>query len=245
MQLRPTLLPVPVAPAMSRWGIWVRSVMAVSPLTALPSASVRGLRDFWKTSDWMISRSEIISRTSLGSSMATEPRPLMRSMRIDSASSASARSSARPTIFEYLMPASGLNSYVVTTGPGWISTTVPVTPNSRALFCRVLAFSNKCAVSGRASPLISSRMLVGGSAKPLRVAAVGAGLGAASAETAASASGRSRLRAASARGSGSIEGGEAGEAGCDLRSRTAGEASFSACFLMTSCRSLSLRRVSR
>src|SRR5438876_229853 len=40
----------------------------------------------------------------------------MRSMRMDSASRARARSSARPTILEYLMPASGLNSQVVALG---------------------------------------------------------------------------------------------------------------------------------
>ena len=44
----------------------------------------------------------------------------MRSMRTDSASSARHRSSPSPVTFEYLIPGSGLNSNVVTTGPGWI-----------------------------------------------------------------------------------------------------------------------------
>ncbi len=42
----------------------------------------------------------------------------MRSIRIDSACSARQRSSASPVMRLYLMPASGLNSNVVTTGPG-------------------------------------------------------------------------------------------------------------------------------
>ena len=42
----------------------------------------------------------------------------MRSIRTDSACIARHRSSARPVIFEYFTPASGLNSNVVTTGPG-------------------------------------------------------------------------------------------------------------------------------
>ena len=44
--------------------------------------------------------------------------PEMRSMRIDSAFSASARSSPRFTTRAYFTPADGLNSNVVTTGPG-------------------------------------------------------------------------------------------------------------------------------
>ena len=39
-------------------------------------------------------------------------------MRTDSALSASDRSSVIPVILEYFTPASGLNSKVVTTGPG-------------------------------------------------------------------------------------------------------------------------------
>ncbi len=52
-------------------------------------------------------------------------------MRTDSALSARLRSSVMPVILEYLTPASGLNSKVVTTGPGWMATTVPSMENSR------------------------------------------------------------------------------------------------------------------
>ena len=63
--------------------------------------------------------------------MPTVDLPGMRSISTDSACIARHRSSARPVIFEYFTPASGLNSNVVTTGPGWICTTEPSTENSR------------------------------------------------------------------------------------------------------------------
>ena len=50
--------------------------------------------------------------------MPTVDLPGMRSISTDSACIARHRSSARPVIFEYFTPASGLNSKVVTTGPG-------------------------------------------------------------------------------------------------------------------------------
>ena len=56
MQLRPTLLPVPVEPAIRRWGMVARSVKYVSPFTVLPRARVRREGAFLKVSDSMISR---------------------------------------------------------------------------------------------------------------------------------------------------------------------------------------------
>ncbi len=69
----------------------------------------------------------------LGTSMPTLARPGRRSTRIDSAESASARSSDRPMTWLTLIPAAGRNSYVVTTGPGWYSVTSPSTSNSAHL----------------------------------------------------------------------------------------------------------------
>ena len=63
--------------------------------------------------------------------MPTVDLPGMRSMSTDSACIARQRSSARPVTRLYFTPASGLNSKVVTTGPGWIWTTEPSTENSR------------------------------------------------------------------------------------------------------------------
>ena len=85
---------------------------------SLPSASVRYDCDDRKVSVSMISRSAMISRFLFGTSMPTVDDPEIRSMRIDSARSARARSSPRFTTFAYFTPADGLNSNVVTTGPG-------------------------------------------------------------------------------------------------------------------------------
>ena len=56
MQLRPTLLPVPVEPAISRWGMPVRSVAQTSPFTALPRPSVSRPEARRKVSDSSTSR---------------------------------------------------------------------------------------------------------------------------------------------------------------------------------------------
>jgi hypothetical protein len=49
-------------------------------------------------------------------------------MRIESASSAIARSLSRLAILETRVPGAGANSYMVTTGPGRIAWTSPRTP---------------------------------------------------------------------------------------------------------------------
>src|SRR5437867_3833763 len=113
-----TLLPDPVVPAISRWGIPRRSSTMGSPWMSLPRASVRRDGDDWKRSDSTTSRREMISPPpGFGTSMPTLERPGSRSMRIDSADSESARSSESPMTWLTLIPAAGRNSYVVTTGP--------------------------------------------------------------------------------------------------------------------------------
>ena len=84
----------------------------------LPSASVSFDPLRWYASDSSSSRSEMTSRFWLGIWMPTVDFPGMRSMSTDSARIASDRSSARLVTLLYFTPASGLNSNVVTTGPG-------------------------------------------------------------------------------------------------------------------------------
>ncbi len=86
---------------------------------SLPSASVSSEVEELNDSVSMMSRSVMSSRLRFGTSMPTVDEPEMRSIRIDSAFSASARSSPRFTTLAYFTPADGLNSNVVTTGPGW------------------------------------------------------------------------------------------------------------------------------
>ena len=128
--LRNTLLPVPVDPAISRWGISARLVTRRRPLTSLPMARFNLAVELEKSGDSITSRSAIVSRLRLGTSIPTVDFPGMRSMSIDSACNARHRSSVSPVMREYLIPASGLNSKVVTTGPGLIWVTRPLTSNS-------------------------------------------------------------------------------------------------------------------
>src|SRR5881409_3613677 len=95
--------------------------------------------------------------------MPTVDLPGMRSMRTDSACMARQRSSASPVTLEYLTPASGLNSYVVTTGPGWIWTTVPSTANSRHFSSSSRAPSMSSRSSIFRSPRGASSSAYGGS----------------------------------------------------------------------------------
>jgi hypothetical protein len=88
------------------------------------------LREFVDSSIW---RRLITSRRVFGTSMPTVGLPGMRSIRIDSACRPRHRSSVSVVMRLYLMPASGLNSKVVTTGPGLICTTLPSTLNSSNL----------------------------------------------------------------------------------------------------------------
>ena len=125
-----TLLPEPVEPAINRCGMDSRPETLSRPLMSLPSGIGSRAVVAWNSSDSMIWRSPINSRLVLGTSMPTVGLPGIRSMRIDSACKPRHRSSVRVVMRLYLMPASGLNSKVVTTGPGLICTTEPSTLNS-------------------------------------------------------------------------------------------------------------------
>ena len=80
--------------------------------------------------------------------MPTVDLPGIRSMSTDSACIARLRSSASPVTLLYLTPASGLNSNVVTTGPGWICATWPSTANSRhfSSSCRAASMSSRSSI---------------------------------------------------------------------------------------------------
>ncbi len=114
-----TLLPEPVAPATSRWGILARSTAYALPDTSRPRAKVSGLVE---SSIWLSSTRGLkptTSLTELGISMPTTSLPGMgASMRMERAARAMARSSARASMRETLTWCSGRTSYWVTTGPG-------------------------------------------------------------------------------------------------------------------------------
>ena len=73
-------------------------------------------------------------------------------MRTESARSASARSSASPTIRLTLIPDAGSNSYIVMTGPGCTVTTLPPTPKSASFFSRIREFMIRLSRSYACAP---------------------------------------------------------------------------------------------
>ena len=164
--LMATLLPVPVEPAISRCGIPLRSAVTMRPLMSLPNAKVSLEREPRNSADSIFSRSQIISRSRFGTCMPTVDLPAMRSIRMLSAFNARQRSSVRLVMRLYLIPASGLNSKVVTTGPGLICVIWPWTSNSAYFSVSTCAssFSSSASIarcsSGRCSKLL------GGSLKP-------------------------------------------------------------------------------
>ena len=115
------------------------------PLMSLPMAMVIFDGDSQNSADSIIARRLITSRREFGTSMPTVDLPGKRSINTDSACKPRHRSSVRVVMRLYLMPASGLNSNVVTTGPGLICTTLPRTLNSSSFDLILLAtsFSSK------------------------------------------------------------------------------------------------------
>ena len=118
MTLIPTDFTCPVAPAISRWGIFVRSTMNVSILIVLPIAMGSSIsdsiyfledkRDFIDTTDFFL----------FGTSIPIVPFPGIGAIiLIPRAERDNAISSSRFLIFEILTPASGIISYRVTVGP--------------------------------------------------------------------------------------------------------------------------------
>ncbi len=128
-----TLLPEPVAPATSRWGILARSTTIASPDTSRPSANIRGLGASCIRFSSRNGRKPTISLFWFGISMPTTSLPgIGASIRIERAARAIARSSARASMRETLTLLSGRTSYWVTTGPVFVATTLASMPKWRS-----------------------------------------------------------------------------------------------------------------
>ena len=103
-----TLLPEPVAPAMSTWGILLMSPIIFCPDRVLPSAKGRGPLKPSKAGVSMISRRPTITLSSFGTSMPTAAFPgIGASIRISEVARFKARSSAKLTILLTFTPGSG------------------------------------------------------------------------------------------------------------------------------------------
>ena len=143
MVLRPTLLPLPVEPAMSRCGIAARSETTGLPVVSLPRARGSRLLASTNSAETRISRRYTVAVSGFGTSTATVPRPgIGPMMRTAATFMARARSSERFTTWLTLTPAAGSNSYEVMTGPGLACTMCPSTPKSWSLRLSVLALAS-------------------------------------------------------------------------------------------------------
>ena len=130
-----TLLPEPVAPAISRWGILARSTAIALPATSRPSANVSVEPEPRKSTSSRIRRSATTLNSLLGTSMPTALLPgIGASIRMLRAASAMDRSSDSASIRLTLMCGAGWTSYWVTTGPA-------LRPTMRASMSKLLSFS--------------------------------------------------------------------------------------------------------
>ena len=118
MVLTHTDLPEPVAPAMRRWGIFVRSAITGLPSRSVPSAMGSPGRSGFQGGVPSNSESATIRGVGFGTSIPTKALPGMgATMRIDWASIFNARSSANAAMRPTFTPAAGESSNCVTTGP--------------------------------------------------------------------------------------------------------------------------------
>ena len=130
-----TLLPEPVAPAISRWGILARSTAIALPATSRPSANVSVEPEPRKSTSSRIRRSATTLNSLFGTSMPTALLPgIGASIRMLRAARAMDRSSDSASIRLTLMCGAGWTSYCVTTGPA-------LRPTIRASMSKLLSFS--------------------------------------------------------------------------------------------------------
>ena len=162
MLFRPTLFPVPVAPAMRRCGMRARSVTTGCPTMSCPRARRSSPFPFWNTSAERICLRYTVCLLGLASSIPITALPGIGATILTLlVLRARARSSAREATLLIFTPGAGENSYMVTTGPGHISTTRPDTPKSFSFCSSTLEFSMYSSLS----ILISSS---GGSCRKVR-----------------------------------------------------------------------------
>ena len=125
-----TDLPEPVAPAISRCGIFARSAITGRPSRSLPSATGSAARAELYSGCSTISRNATISGFGFGTSIPTAPFPgIGATMRMLLARIASARSFDSDANCRTFTPAAGSTSNCVTVGPVVRPTSCPSTRN--------------------------------------------------------------------------------------------------------------------
>ena len=128
-----TDFPEPVAPAISKWGIFARSAIVGRPSRSLPNPIGSAARAVWNSRDSTSSRNVTTSGDGFGTSIPTAPFPgIGATTRMLGARIASARSSASDANCRTFTPAAGTTSNCVTTGPVVRPTSSPSTRNVRS-----------------------------------------------------------------------------------------------------------------
>jgi hypothetical protein len=157
-------LPLPVAPATSRCGIFARSVIIGRPALSRPSrmgsANLPSTNSRQCSSGFM----RTFSRMGFGTSMPIVFLPgIGATMRTERARSAMARSSSRLRTRSTLMPGASSISNMEMTGPFWISTTRASILKDSSVRSSSAVFSASSASSSLWSTLVwsSSRSSVG------------------------------------------------------------------------------------
>ena len=147
--LTQTDLPLPVVPAISRWGILARSMVMTFPSMSLPRPT-HSLEEFSRTAlQSTISRKPTISFFVLGASIPMAALPGMgASTRMPGAARRSAISSAKFTTELTLTPGAGSSSYRVTDGPRVTPVTFAFTLKSASVcssirHCSLTSASNR------------------------------------------------------------------------------------------------------
>ena len=106
IELMHTDLPEPVVPAMSKCGIFAKSMTCAVPVMSLPSATDKLAREFSKFFEPMTSRSDTICTVRFGTSMPTASLSGIGAMRTVSAPNDRAISSDSEVMRENLTPRS-------------------------------------------------------------------------------------------------------------------------------------------
>ncbi|MPM38049.1 hypothetical protein SDC9_84672 [bioreactor metagenome] len=146
MPLMQTDFPLPVAPAISRWGIFVRFALCTTPEISRPNGTSNSLSVcFWPS---ITSRKDTTLTSLFGTSMPMKDLPgIGASMRISFAAKAKARSSLRFTILLTFTPTAGWISYFVTAGPRFAFVTLASTPKLANVSSSFLTFFSIVAYS--------------------------------------------------------------------------------------------------
>ena len=166
-----TLLPEPVAPAMSRCGILARSTAFAVPATSRPRANVSFDSAAVNSTSSRIRRRATMLKSLFGISIPTALLPgIGASIRSDRAARAIARSSASASIRETRTSTAGWTSYWVTTGPALRVGIWAVIPKLASFLMMISSFRAWAATlpPGSVGLAMSSRSASGGRTYSMR-----------------------------------------------------------------------------